>query len=110
MPAVSECPEEYKLKIVPQINKWGIKVVLLFLGFFPFGVAIEAFVNYFSLPPKSTIAFLIGYGLLYLKQIYSISNIYCPNCHQPLFLKGKSQISFRSHLSKRCIQCGVKLR
>jgi DNA-directed RNA polymerase subunit RPC12/RpoP len=110
MQQASECSEEYKRDIVPQVNRWGIKVILIFLGFLPFGVVIEAFVNYISLPSKSTIVFLFGYGLLYLKQIYSINNISCPNCNQPLFIKGKAQISFNSHLSKRCSHCGVKLR
>jgi hypothetical protein len=110
MPQTSESSEEYRRNIVPQVNKWGIKVILLFLGVLPFGMAAATIVKYLSLPTKSTVVFLIAYGLLYLKQIYSIFNIGCPNCHQPLFRKKKAQISFSSHLNKRCIHCGVNFR
>ena len=106
MQAEPDYSEIYKAKIVPQINRWGIKVLLIFIASGLICFFIDYLKKYFPIPFWVSMPILLAVGIFYVKQIFSIEKIMCPHCHKQLF----PRMSFGSHLRKHCTHCNVKLR
>ena len=106
MQTESDYSKIYKTNIVPQINRWGIKVLLIFIAFGLICFFIDNLKNYFPISFWISMPILLAVGIFYVKQIFRIEKILCPNCKKPLFPRG----SFGSHLRKHCTHCNVKLR
>jgi hypothetical protein len=101
--------EEYKTKIRPEIIRWAKRVLLTFVGIVVFMFVVSKVLEGFKLSNDliNIIVFILFFscGVFYIRQIYSLNEVCCPNCEKPLFYLTKI---FKSNLGRRCPHCGAK--
>jgi len=101
--------EEYKNKIRPEIYRWLKRVLLTFVGIVVFMFVVSKVLEGLKLSNEliNIIGFILFFscGVFYIRQIYSLNEVRCPNCEKPLFYLTKI---FKSHLGRRCPHCGAR--
>lgn len=98
-----------KYPVSSEINGWVKRIIIAFVIIVFLLILASVIIDYFGLPDKLIFVVLLPYGVFYIYQIYSFTNIQCPKCGNTLF---SNILAFPIQVFsvKHCQHCGVKIR